>query len=118
MRGIGNGQKIKVLIIPEVKELMHRELAIINAGRDAAAAAVERRTLEDICAWLVVNSARSEKTQWSMLCLQNVSNVYRKNAYSTLLARCEHWTSDREAEQRAFESQVSHRWMLQHGGGM
>jgi hypothetical protein len=118
MRGIGNGQKIKVLIIPEVKELMHRELAIINAGKDAAAAAVERRTLEDICAWLVVNSARSEKTQWSMLCLQNVSNVYRKNAYSTLLARCEHWTSDREAEQRAFESQVSHRSMLQHDGGM
>lgn len=34
--------------------------------------------LKNIVAWLVVNSMRSEQTQWSMLCIQNVSNIYRK----------------------------------------
>ena len=36
-------------------------------------------------AWLVVNSLRSEQTQWTMLCLQNISNLFRKNAFKCLL---------------------------------
>ena len=38
----------------------------------------------DIVAWLVVNSMRSEQLQWSMLCCQNVANIYRKNAFANL----------------------------------
>lgn len=41
--------------------------------------------LDDVVAWLVINSLRSEQTQWVMLCIQNISNLYRKNAFRTLL---------------------------------
>eukprot|EP01040_Poterioochromonas_malhamensis_P020358 gene20358-24281_t len=84
MRGIGNGQKIRIFVIPEVKELMQRELkdAIIPVpGRDEIA---NDNVLEDIVAWLIINSLRSEQTQWTMLCIQNIGNLYRKNAFKAL----------------------------------
>ena len=81
MRGIGSGQRICVFIIPEVKQLIERELktAIIPNARGA-----KDHVLEDIVAWLIINSLRSEQTQWVMLCLQNISNLYRKNAFRLL----------------------------------
>ena len=81
MRGIGAGQKIHVFIIPEVAELMKREL------KDAVIAnnpSTQEHVLEDIVAWLIVNSLRSEQIQWTMLCLQNIGNLYRKNAFQSL----------------------------------
>jgi hypothetical protein len=83
MRGIGAGQKVHVFVIPEVKELISRELkdcAVVGptGGTD------EEHVLEDIVAWLVVNSLRSEQTQWTMLCLQNIGNLYRKQAFRAL----------------------------------
>lgn len=58
MRGIGAGQKIHLFVIPEVKEIMQRELreAIIHRPGD--------HVLEDVVAWLVINSLKSEQTQW------------------------------------------------------
>ena len=82
MRGIGAGQTIHVLIIPEVKELMARELRYVGDP------------LKDIAAWLTINSMRSEKTQWSMLCLQNVSNAYRKPAFNAILTQGAHWVPE------------------------
>jgi thiol-disulfide isomerase/thioredoxin len=84
MRGIGNGQRIRIFVIPEVKELMQRELkdAIIPVpGRDEIA---HDHVLEDVVAWLIINSLRSEQTQWTMLCIQNIGNLYRKNAFKVL----------------------------------
>jgi len=37
--------------------------------------------LEDVVAWLVINSLKSEQTQRTMLFIQNISNLYRKNAF-------------------------------------
>jgi hypothetical protein len=81
MRGIGAGQKIHVFIIPEVAELMKREL------RDAVIPChpqTNEHVLEDVVAWLIINSLRSEQVQWTMLCLQNIGNLYRKNAFQSL----------------------------------
>eukprot|EP01038_Epipyxis_sp_PR26KG_P004458 gene4458-6304_t len=82
MRGIGIGQRIHIFIIPEVKELMHRELrgALISAsnGKDS------NHVLEDVVAWLFLNSLRSEQTQWTMLQVQNITNLYRKNAFKSV----------------------------------
>jgi hypothetical protein len=66
MRGIGVGQRVHVYIIPEVKELMQRELreAVIPAGAAPEPEIVQDHVLEDVVAWLVVNSLRSEQTQW------------------------------------------------------
>jgi thiol-disulfide isomerase/thioredoxin len=90
MRGIGAGQRIHVYIIPEVKELMGRELrkAVIPV-----APGNKDNVLECVVAWLVINSLRSEQTQWTMLCLQNISNLYRKNAYRCLHKKTEFFYS-------------------------
>lgn len=111
MRGIGIGQKIHVFIIPEVRELIQRELSsaalatskklasknpeISSSGEivtvkhvfehEADVKPEESHVLEDVVAWLIINSLRSEQTQWTMLCIQNISNLYRKNAFKTLL---------------------------------
>jgi len=84
MRGIGVGQTVRVFIIPEVKNLIERELkaagdlpVLVPKGEDPV--------LTEIVAWLVINSMRSEMTQWSMLCLQNITNVFRKNAFRQVL---------------------------------
>lgn len=92
MRGIGAGQQVHLYLIPEVRvgmldcwfgsvvgltrcvlwqvvRLMQRELAL---ARDYMAPGVPGcdGMLRDVVAWLVINSMRSEQTQWSMLCLQ------------------------------------------------
>ena len=56
-----------MFIIPEVKELIQRELKQCVMPELANKA---DHVLEDVVAWLVVNSLRSEQTQWTMLCLQ------------------------------------------------
>ncbi len=81
MRGIGAGQRIHLYVIPEVHDLVFRELRA--AGDNGAGAA---GMLEAVVAWLVINSMRTEQTQWSMLCIQNVANIYRKNAFARLAA--------------------------------
>jgi thiol-disulfide isomerase/thioredoxin len=109
MRGIGQGQKIHVFVIPEVQELMQRErIAAMkqpldtdgdgppHAPNDELAITVgsvaqdkkeedSSDMLKHIVAWLVVNSMRSEQTQWSMLCIQNISNIYRKTAFDVMM---------------------------------
>ena len=45
----------------------------------------EKKVLIDVSAWLVINSMRSERIQFNQLCIQNVSNVWRKNSFKTLL---------------------------------
>ena len=129
MRGIGKGQKIHCLLIPEVANLMAREAraahkgslsggtsdvtlltdvaseltgdvwqeegvhkVIADADPSVETLDVVRQSKENpaavlrqIVAWLVVNSLRSESVQWSMLCLQNVGNVFRKTAFEVML---------------------------------
>lgn len=79
MRGIGMGQKIDVFIIPEVVQLMQRELKLVTIPVQR-----EEHVLEDVVAWLLVNSLRSEQIQWTMLCVQNIGNLYRKTAFKCI----------------------------------
>jgi hypothetical protein len=143
MRGIGNGQKIHVFIIPEVMELIEQTKAAASVAKQEevdvvaplaeddiltipsefdnlggpvygftgsserpslevhetesaqsssnsalsthSSVGVDNSVLKDIVAWLVVQSMRSEQTQWSMLCIQNIANIYRKPAFDVLL---------------------------------
>jgi Ca2+-binding EF-hand superfamily protein len=97
MRGINKGQTVHIMIIPEVKDLIIRELGRGKAGQkdfshwklaaeNAADKVAVRHVLCDISAWLVVNSMRSERVQFNQLCIQNVANVYRKGAFGHLLS--------------------------------
>ena len=96
MRGIGMGQTIELFVIPEVRQLVADILAKKGAGGAARAGAGqaagdapgERDILKDVSAWLVVNSMRSEQVQFNMLCEHNMRNVWRKEAFNMLVARC------------------------------
>jgi hypothetical protein len=79
-----------VCCITEVQALIYREVQIEEKGICPYTKGNEPDcTVEElwrIAAWLVVNSMRSEQTQWNMLCVQNVSNIYRKNAFGNMLS--------------------------------
>lgn len=81
MRGIGEGQTVSILVIPEVQELMQRQL--MKAGstpaqsspRDGLIAAPmgrsdQQRMLREVTAWLVINSMKTERVQFDQLCYQ------------------------------------------------
>ena len=109
MRGINKGQRIHIYLIPEVKDLMVRELsngASLNLADvevskpiteylmwNSVSPADSKTILIAINAWLIINSIRSERVQFNQLCIQNVANVWRKNAYSQLLIRHHEITS-------------------------
>ena len=83
MRGIGRGQTIHLFVIPEVDRLIDREL--LAAKMPPTGASGVRKRLEDIAAWLIINSMKSERVQYNTLCLQNVANTWRKNGYAALV---------------------------------
>ena len=111
MRGIGRGQTVRLVVIPEVVDLISRELRrcshrcpklsrqpssssssssssyypwrLCSQNRPQWGAAGSR-PLVDVLAWLVLNSMKSERLQFNQLCVQNVSNAYRKVAFAHL----------------------------------
>ena len=82
MRGIGAGQRLTIVVIPEVQQLMRRQL---EAAGGAAAAAGSPQ--QQITAWLVINAMRSESVQANQLASQNLADIWRQNAWQDLL-RC------------------------------
>ena len=92
MRGIGEGQTVSLLVIPEVKELMTRQLtkAGYKEGRTLetsveANGSMQKAALLDVTAWLVINSMRTERLQFDQLCGQNLANIWRQNAFDQLI---------------------------------
>ena len=98
MRGIGAGQSVTLLIIPEVRELMRRQLSKAGIHEDGqgapgagAAAQSQAALLSSVSAWLVINSMASERVQFDQLCGQNLANIWRHNAWKQLLDGYEHF---------------------------
>ncbi len=88
MRGIGQGQTLTLLIIPEVAKLIENEVAC-GAGVPVTSRPLSSdlpRVLNDVTAWLLINQMLLERTQYNMLCNQNVGNVWRKNGFRRLIA--------------------------------
>jgi hypothetical protein len=71
MRGIGAGQSVSMVVIPEVEELMKRQIK--KAGMVRTSRGSQSELLSDVAAWLVINSMRTERVQFDQLCGQNVS---------------------------------------------
>jgi hypothetical protein len=86
MRRLGCGHSIHLFIIPEVHELITRELGLAQLGLSVELqSSTETDILRGVAAWLVINAMRLEKVQFQQLLLQNTSNVWRKQAFSILL---------------------------------
>ena len=95
MRGIGLGQTITLLVIPEVLQLMKRQLSKADAPSPESS---EVQMLRSISAWLVVNSMRTERVQFDQLQTQNLSNIWRQSAFETLIEGHRHFKVRDDAE--------------------
>ncbi len=84
MRQIGTGQTIHLYIIPEVLKLICS--ADIGAPLNESKSGNQPSMIAQVAGWLMLNSMRSEQLQFMQLCIQNMSNIYRKSAFSQLLA--------------------------------
>jgi len=133
MRGIGKGQRIHLYIIPEVNELIRRQIIAAQVGlieKDVASEVLSEakeimgdkqapslstanseslaplliraasskvteissmltndtpKVLLNISAWLTINSMQTERIQFNQLCVQNLSTLWRRHAFNTLL---------------------------------
>ncbi|CAK0882399.1 unnamed protein product [Prorocentrum cordatum] len=87
MRGIGKGQKIHVLVIPEIQKLIHESLTLANprSKRPPADAVDEAQRVRDISAWLMINTAFGDILQFSALQLKDLMNIWRLHAFRNLM---------------------------------
>ena len=112
MRQIGRGQRLELIVVPEVAKLV-AVAAAAGEGRPGSSRAAElerltgwRRTgaaprrLRDVLAWLVVNGMRAENVQAGLLAEQRAANIWRKHAYRALLDAGVHVMGSKDGEGR------------------
>ena len=85
MRGIGAGQRLTIVVIPEVAQLIARQLEAAGRAplRDRAAARPLSQQ-QQISAWLVINAMKTESVQANQLAAQNLADIWRQNAWKSL----------------------------------
>jgi hypothetical protein len=92
MRGLGKGQRIHMMVVKEVSELIRKSAQTMTThltthltthpGHEASEA---RTPLVHAVAWLITNSMRSEMLQDLQLQMQMITNLWRKSAFRTLM---------------------------------
>jgi hypothetical protein len=88
MRGIGKGQTLCLLVVPEIEDRIRIQVAIgagVTAQSIVASSSNPKQYLQDIVSWLTINSMRVDGIQFSLLCEQSVRNIWRKRAFTSLL---------------------------------
>jgi hypothetical protein len=83
MRGIGKGQTIKLLVIPEIVDRINVQVSI-GSGNITKDSDNVHQFLKDIVSWLVINSMRVDGVQFNLLCEQSVANIWRKRCFAML----------------------------------
>ena len=87
MRGIETGQRLGVLIVPELLHIVamatHSASTQLPAG-DVLDRAQRERVLSDVVGWLTINAMASERVQASLLVKQNLLNVWRSRHFKLL----------------------------------
>lgn len=89
MRGIGKGQTIKLLVVPEIYDRINTQVAI-GAGitqklQETMTSTNIKQFLQDVLSWLMINSMRVDGVQFNLLCEQSVGNIWRKRTFRSLL---------------------------------
>jgi len=95
MRGIGHGQRIEVLLTPEVRSLMNKSLSsaehISEEARASHVSSLKRKPevwtqmmLVDLLSWLVLGGIRSEARKRHLLHQQDLQNLWRSGACRVL----------------------------------
>merc|ERR1712166_229857 len=95
-RGLGKGQRIKMMVVKEVAELIRKNSTKMKYVSDVVAENVEnvenvedddpeKKHLVQAVAWVITNSMRSEMLQYLQLQMQMITNLWRKSAFRTLM---------------------------------
>ena len=100
MRGIGKGQTIKLLVVPEIADRIDTQVSIgaglMKEGQERTPVPVKDfgnnldglvttpQYLKDVVSWLMINSMRVDGVQYNLLCEQSVGNIWRKRCFNTL----------------------------------
>ena len=92
MRGIGKGQTIRMLVIPEIKELVRAAKNLCGQGD-----VTDDTFVTDAAAWLYLNGMKSEQMQSIVLSKQDVQNLARKTALRNVMGAVETGHLDRYA---------------------
>jgi hypothetical protein len=103
--GIGKGQTIKLLVVPEISDRINTQVSIgagiiqsqsislppptTSSSSTTAATLINnqelKQFLQDVLSWLMINSMRVDGVQFNLLCEQSVGNIWRKRTFRTLL---------------------------------
>eukprot|EP00930_Biecheleria_cincta_P036032 TRINITY_DN2473_c0_g3_i1.p1 TRINITY_DN2473_c0_g3~~TRINITY_DN2473_c0_g3_i1.p1 ORF type:complete len:3331 (+),score=578.52 TRINITY_DN2473_c0_g3_i1:683-9994(+) len=83
MRGIGRGQRLKILLTPEISGRINEDIVPVPES----SAAVEAPLLDRVCAWLLVRQAASEHAQHHLLRRQGILYEGRRCAFEARLAK-------------------------------
>lgn len=87
MRGIGKGQTIKLIVVPEIMDRIKTQVTIGSGlPTESDYSLNPKQFLQDVLSWLVINSMRVDGIQFNLLCEQNVSNIWRKRCFTNLRA--------------------------------
>lgn len=113
MRGIAKGQTITVLVIPEVAQLIKRQLARAtpDGAPPPASSPSQAQLLQDVSAWLTLNSMRTERVQFDQLCAQNLATIWRQNAWSQLLEGHQHFKVRPECVQGFMQEKLGEAYL-------
>jgi len=92
MRGIGKGQTIRLLIIPEIEQRIRIQVSMgKGVSQDSIFSLSSNLSdsslkiyLQDVICWLVINSMRVDGIQFNLLCEQSVMNIWRKRVFDLL----------------------------------
>eukprot|EP00931_Biecheleriopsis_adriatica_P057927 TRINITY_DN3440_c1_g1_i1.p1 TRINITY_DN3440_c1_g1~~TRINITY_DN3440_c1_g1_i1.p1 ORF type:complete len:2068 (-),score=475.91 TRINITY_DN3440_c1_g1_i1:13-5871(-) len=125
MRGIGCGQRLQVLLTPEVSARINEEVVIpamvgdrgaFGSSSVAASApprppgssprgvqAPEASLLDKVCAWLLVRQAASEHTQHHLLRRQAIQYEGRRCAYDSLVSNMGSSKDEEKQDRRSEE---------------
>ncbi|CAE8615816.1 unnamed protein product [Polarella glacialis] len=88
MRGIGRGQRICLYIIPEIEELISRDMGqacLTQLPNFSTLGNRHKGVLDAVACWLLCQSMRTEKTQYAMLQLQNLANIWRRSSMDVIM---------------------------------
>ncbi|CAK9015799.1 unnamed protein product [Durusdinium trenchii] len=88
LRGIKKGQRLQVLVTPEVAARIEEEVPMAKRDSDLDAASPPQVSMLDkVCAWLLVRQVSAEQTQRRLLSRQAVQYQGRRYAYETLMKK-------------------------------
>ena len=121
MRGIGAGQTIHAVIIPEVASRVRHDLSVLDGllvTRTNAKGDQDVDWEKCIPAWLMLNSMRMEALQYLQLSAQELANIVRKKALSAIIDEIDYGTGQTTGEPEPEHTRICrfHRGVVDDGG--